>query len=318
MPIEPHMGSKQCRDDKAEAVLEEGGYEYAYKVIQMSEIDTAESRRNHGRLGGVKPGTVEDFVTGLKKGNVFPALVARKLKSGTYVLAGGNTRHAAMLEAKRKTVLVMEISCTDKDFFALAAKLNDREGDRNPNADRIHLAAEWVEEFGASHKAAAKEYNVSIASLARHIRTQKAREYLEQNGFTASQVAKISIEALAVISKRSNTAAVSAALARLVLDHGLTADALRIHSTHCDALPSEKDRTDYLEEVKKSCTPASKTKFRSPMKKRTAFIQGITRMENLVDDVTKASQMELDKDETPELRKRWQKLIAIISTILDT
>lgn len=219
----------QWTDDlKAEADFRAMNISFSKGEIRFSKIDLTESGFNCARLGDpLVPDLIRDYAQGMRNGDAFPRPVV--YRKGAYILTSGVQRCHAVKELiakgeveKDPLIQVYELDCTDRMMLeAVARSANVSHGGRASWDERMHHACVMVVEYGMTVNDAAKLFVVSTTGIRNHVKNEKTRKELAENGINTALVPSTVIEA---VGKLDQDASVFLKVGSLVARHVPTAE----------------------------------------------------------------------------------------------
>jgi len=154
-------------DPKVEALLARLGVPWEIVTVNSNLIDDKASARNQARLNDVlDQERVEEYTEAMRRGDVFPALVAHALGDGQFLLHGGNHRLAAAKRARRTSIMLYLIRTNDAGMRHLVTVLlNTLEGVRPPRADLIRQCLYAVDHFAYDLTQAAAQFGLPVSAV---------------------------------------------------------------------------------------------------------------------------------------------------------
>lgn len=172
------------RDDKlAEQVLDNLGIDFTIKTIKCDEIDLEASRHNLARVTALDASISSNYMERMKIGDAFPRIVVRGgLKSGKYVIVGGNHRFDAFMKTGGKTIEVMLIVVSDLYFNVSAKSLNTVNGFPPSLQDRCDQAASLCVAYKMSVGDASRAMGISSSMLTNTMNANEVKDIASREG----------------------------------------------------------------------------------------------------------------------------------------
>ncbi len=201
-PGTPDGQGRWFRDVPAEGVLKNSRVRFEYlKSVEISTIDLASSRQNQARIGvTVHQDLVDEYTIAMKSGAKFPALVAFRNQYGIYILAGGNHRISAAINAGYKFAdLYLVTSNNEATRRMITTTLNLKNGARTSREDAMEQAISWMKIYGRSLADTASHYGVPVSSLQFRLRNMQTQDRLMKASVDTKGLNKMSLAALASI-----------------------------------------------------------------------------------------------------------------------
>lgn len=208
----------QWRDDPdAETILRDiAGLPYTVETISLDGIDWSESANNCARLTDpLNAEKIEDYATGMNRGDVFPRIVVeRHKKKNKYVILGGNQRSAALKTINASALIECYVvdPLTSDERELVIRSLNSRHGWGPTKEERIEHAVYLVRKHGMHVETVARAMIVGASTINLHIRAEDERARLAKNGIDSSRFSKTLLAALPSVADESlrNTVAKTA------------------------------------------------------------------------------------------------------------
>jgi hypothetical protein len=170
-------------DEDAAAALTSMGVHWEVKAIPAKSIDVRSSRVNGARVNSLDETAVTDYQECMAKGDQFPMITLCTIDGGeTFVIAGGNHRHAAGLNLKATEFPAICCNVSAIQFAILARRLNRANGRRESRADRIQQAVDLVNIHGMSQADAAEVMDVPAHCISGEMRVLDVQKALVKLG----------------------------------------------------------------------------------------------------------------------------------------
>ena len=113
----------EAGDARIEDELSKRGITFTFEAkVSPEEFDRERSRNNQARFEALDEAQVETYTEAMKRGDVFPPVVAYK-RAGLYVVVDGNHRLEAASRAK-KTLRVYDVSGAKADAITFLGILS--------------------------------------------------------------------------------------------------------------------------------------------------------------------------------------------------
>ena len=184
-PVTTPKPGKWFEDPKAVGVMDQLGVKYTVGEFKLKDINRKETLDNCGRLGeNVLDYLVEDYATGMKRGDAFPMPVWFDTDKGVIVVSGIHRCWAAMKAGLDKVTgyKITPEYYTPKILFPMAVMCNRKEGQGIRTAEAYLSAMRFVDQELMSAKEAAQCMGVRLETLHEKIRCQKLRNIGIQTG----------------------------------------------------------------------------------------------------------------------------------------
>lgn len=170
-------------DDLAEQVLDNLGIDFTIKTIKCDDIDLEASRHNLARVTALDASVSANYMERMKVGDAFPRIVVRGgLKSGKYVIVGGNHRFDAFMKTGGKTIEVMLIVVSDLQFNVSAKSLNTVNGTPPSLQERCDQAASLCATYKMSVGDASRAMGISSGMLNATMNANEAQRIASREG----------------------------------------------------------------------------------------------------------------------------------------
>lgn len=126
--------------------------------LALEQIDKAKSRANQARVDEpVRADLVDQYAAAMKRGDVFPAVLAHKAgpKARKVTLLGGNHRHEAAEKVGKVSLPAYVVECEPATATVLAYSDNARHGFPPSTAERVRQAVHLIAMGWTAENAAA-------------------------------------------------------------------------------------------------------------------------------------------------------------------
>lgn len=312
-PLWSYFMLKWELDNPAIAVIDRLGLSKTIEEISAASIDAAKSRINKARPIPIDKETVEDYSESMKRGDVFPCIVVRRV-GRKFVIAGGNHRHEAAKLLGETAFLAVVVNCDDDEFDVLCKKLNLSVGRREPRSVRVDQAVELVNTRSIDIAEAAREMEVPESAVAAKMRAQTVTQSLVALGVYD----KVPQSHSAVMFQVKNDAAILPLAAELSTKRKVTTDELRALLASTKKLGTEKERVAFLraEIDKRKVVKSSGHKLSRKVK--TAIVRGISIIEVAVNGKKTLCQLQMSKEEHLDAVNKLQSLLNTMYQISPT
>lgn len=136
-----------------EKILEDNGVEWIYQTaVSTHRFDKDRSQHNQGRTEAIVPEKVEEYQEGVKRGDIFPAVVAypaTKAAKPQLVVVDGNHRLEAFdAEDEPLDVYILDYTTKPQMKVLLTHLLNTRHGMPTTTDERCAAAVSFIEGGG--------------------------------------------------------------------------------------------------------------------------------------------------------------------------
>jgi hypothetical protein len=182
-------------DDLAKQVLDNLGIDFTIKTIKCDDIDIEASRHNLARVTALDTSVSANYMERMKIGDAFPRIVVRGgLKSGKYVIVGGNHRFDAFMKTGGKTIEVMLIVVSDLQFNISAKSLNTVNGTPPSLQERCEQAASLCVAYKISVADASRAMGISSGMLTNTMNANEVKDIASREGIKVTWKISISRE----------------------------------------------------------------------------------------------------------------------------
>jgi ParB-like chromosome segregation protein Spo0J len=297
-------------DNPAISVIDRLGLQKTIEEVSAAAIDVAKSRINKARPLPIDKDTVEDYAESMKRGDLFPCIVLRRI-GRKYVIAGGNHRHEAAKSIGETAFTAIVVVCDDDEFDVLCKKLNLSVGRREPRSVRVDQAVELVNTRSIDIAEAAREMEVPESSVADRLRSQEVTQSLVSIG-VYDKVQPTHARLMYQIRKDT---AILPLVADLSAKRKVSIEELRGIIKAAKDLGTEKDRMEFLraEIEKRKSIRASGQKLSRKVK--TAIVRGIGVLEVAVGGKETLCQIQMSREECLGAVKRLTELLEKVKKI---
>ena len=176
--------------------LEEKAVLWEFRAsVPLAEFDLDRSLKNQARINQVlNEATVETYVDAMKRGDVFPAILAYK-DGGKLIAIDGNHRlQAAKIAGTNIAAYIIDAKTDPKTIVLMTYEANAKHGLPNAIDERLRHAVYMVKN-GTTQEVAAARLNVTLASLKRAYGKSKADDRAEEVGLLRSKWESLGIQA---------------------------------------------------------------------------------------------------------------------------
>lgn len=210
-----------------QALTREGVDWHYVENVPMDSVNEQKSLGNQARDEPINEELVERYAAMDVEGSKAPPLVIWRPGSGKWILADGNHRYQAYKRNKRKTFDAYVIDNTDqKTIDRITWSFNNIVNGLPLNREELlSRAVSWVRKYGSQIDIAAKQWGVKYPTLIQAIRTEEAKEILLSHNVKITSIPYGHYHQLDPL--RSLGEDIYVAAARVVVDTGITADAIR-------------------------------------------------------------------------------------------
>ena len=190
-PPAPSVATKRLpgqRED-IEAWLDEKAVQWSFlPKVDIKKFDLERSLKNQARISQVlDQSQVEVYIEAMKRGDVFPGVIAY-VKGDKYIAIDGNHRlHAALVTTEKLPVYLLDAKTDPNTIVLLTFEANAKHGLPNSVDERLRHAITMIESTGASHEMAASRLNLSKGSVARAWNKHRADRRADEAGLKAGQ-----------------------------------------------------------------------------------------------------------------------------------
>lgn len=166
-------------------------------ALALGSIDLIASITNQSRFEPIDQPTVDRYVAALADGATFPPVIVRRIPpvstkhKAQLIIAGGNHRARAHLDAGHKTIPAYVVTCNDLVALEIAYADNATHGLPPTTSERLTHALALIER-GRTIAAAARTVGIDPPRLYQHIDTAKAAKRAANLGLT-EQFSRIGI-----------------------------------------------------------------------------------------------------------------------------
>jgi hypothetical protein len=194
-------------DPDAEMIMREiAVLPYEIITINLADIDWEASANNCARLSDpLNKEKIEDYASGLDRGDVFPRIVVEATKLGKFIILGGNQRCAALkvvdLNGTIEAYCVAPLTTGEREL--MIRSLNSRHGWGATKEERVDHAAYLVREHGMHVDTVARAMVVAPSTIGLRIRAETQRAELAKKGIDASKVSRTALNAIASVKDQS-------------------------------------------------------------------------------------------------------------------
>lgn len=269
-----------------------------HEKAQPEDFDADKSLRNQARDEQVDPKQVELYAEAMKRGDVFPPVIAyRDGRNRPLVIVDGNHRLQAAIKAK-KPIKCYDITGADPAVITLLTfEQNTKHGKPTSEAERIRQGLYLMSAAGATMNAAAAAVNLPVATLKRA--SQKAgtdQRFLDNNvaPLTVEKLAESVKWRLAMISTDEGFVAATdlAVAAKLSVDQvfDLVTRVNEVKSSAKQEALVADIRADYLDQVQESGGGVLGTSQKRVMGPRTRVGLALTNVMALPDDLEQVAR----------------------------
>lgn len=224
--------------DDMKRLLAESGVETKILTVALADIDKESSLQNQARFLSLHDDVVLTYAAAMEQGDVFPAIVLHKQKSGKYVVLDGNHRVAAanLVGYEKTTAFVTtDIAPAQAELFIYAA--NARHGLPTTVEERTNQGIFLVAR-GNRPKEVAKALSIPENTLYRALASKRSTERLIRVGVKTDKLTDTDIRRLGSIT--SNTVLLPAS--DLVIKAGLNRDEVNSFVTEINKGESEREQ----------------------------------------------------------------------------
>jgi hypothetical protein len=298
-------------DAKVEDWLDSKGVKWTFAgLIEPSSFDADKSLTNQARFVPVDDKRVDEYADAMRRGDVFPPVVAHG-RSGRYIIVDGNHRLQAAIKAHKPlgTYLVTADAAT---LVLLSYEANTRHGLPTSEDERIAQALYLVDN-GSSNRIAAATLNLPLRLVDKAVNT---RSYGQR--FVELNVPRLTIEKLSEPVKRRlamvNTDEGLLALLDVVVGAKLSSSEVADVVTQINAHRSATKQLAYVEGLREAYADRlgksgggvlGSSKLRGAQTPKARAAMGVGTILNLPDDLDAVAKAYAGP-ERDEARKRFQ------------
>jgi ParB-like chromosome segregation protein Spo0J len=179
-------------DARIEEELTKKGVTWAFDAnADVEQFDPDESLRNQARFEPVDEKQVESYAEAMRRGDVFPPVIASQNKRGKLVIIDGNHRLQAAIKAKKR-IKVYDITGAPANVITLLTfEMNTKHGKPTSEAERIQQAL-YLMANGATMNAAAAAVNIPLNILKKASQKASTDQRFIDNNIPALTIEKLS------------------------------------------------------------------------------------------------------------------------------
>lgn len=282
------MNREWRSDPDAEKILRDiATLPFIVGTINLKEIDWSESANNCARLSDpLNKEKIEDYITCMNNGDVFPRIVV-EIKKKSYVILGGNQRCAALKSidpgADVECYIVDPLTSGEREI--VIRSLNSRHGWGSTKEERIEHAVYLVRKFGMHVDTVARAMVVGASSINLRIRAEDERANLARQGVDSSGIARCALAAIASIPDEST----KVRIAKIAVEKHATGDAISEVASAVAKAKSKAstasiiaDFSKNLEAIEAIKGSASRSRLKKP--RREKFLSLLTNLSQFLEN----------------------------------
>lgn len=308
-----------------EFFLRKLGIKFERRTIRFADIDLEASRRNlaRGLNTAIIPERVEQYRADMDADEpepCFPSPVVIQ-KGSRYILADGNQRCralAASIHCHAKAEIIVYVLLTDDAaLIALATRYFNRlNGEGQTSEHAMRHAEELVAEFpSTTHAELAAAAGVSRQTISKAFKVKEVGEFLKKANIKVAELPKQSVLHISTIKNEP----VQAAVAKLAVNHGLTADRVKEITSDVKHGRSEGDQLKKCASWEADLIKhSSNGKVVRPHAKRDRLLRLMRELTNhLSQNRTLPSLQITAKSDADSARAMYDKLSELLSEVFD-
>lgn len=176
------------RSPQIEKYLDSKGVKWEFhENVSPGSFDLQKSLRNQARLTKLIPSQVETYIDAMKRGDVFPPVIAHRSEdSGKLITIDGNHRLDSSRQLDRPMDVYVVIEADPKMITLMTFEANTKHGVPTNQQERV-IHALWLIDTGASRTDAAAAVGAPLAAVTKEWNRKQAERRADEVGIPRSQ-----------------------------------------------------------------------------------------------------------------------------------